>query len=245
MLTHQTLEREKKLHADRVTSEQALQEAEATHRAACQQARMFGFSEEQIDALGKRPNEPVYLEVRAPFGGEIVERTAVRGALAEAGKPLFTVTDRSKMWAMIQVPEAALARVKVGQTVELRADSLPGKVFTGHLTWIAANVRVARARASSPTRTAAQRQMITTARILTRQAKQRCGAGIGDQRARPYVFVKLGVVVRRAGGATGGGFNGRLEAPRREAAEQIAVSHAFAIKSAMLISRLGAGCADD
>ena len=27
--------------------------------------------------------------------------------------------------------------------------------------------------------------------------------------------------------------------------EQIAVSHAFAVKSAMLMSRLGAGCADD
>jgi len=27
--------------------------------------------------------------------------------------------------------------------------------------------------------------------------------------------------------------------------DQIAVSHAFAIKSAMLMSRLGAGCADD
>jgi cobalt-zinc-cadmium efflux system membrane fusion protein len=30
-----------------------------------------------------------------------------------------------------------------------------------------------------------------------------------------------------------------------KAGDEIAVTHAFAIKSAMLLSRLGAGCADD
>ena len=38
VLTHQTLERERKLRADRVSSEKDLQQAEADHRAACQQA---------------------------------------------------------------------------------------------------------------------------------------------------------------------------------------------------------------
>jgi len=38
------------------------------------------------------------MEVRAPFAGEIVERNAVRGALVEAGKSLFTLADRSTMW---------------------------------------------------------------------------------------------------------------------------------------------------
>ncbi len=42
VLTHQTLERERKLRADRVTSEKDLQQAEAEHRAACQQAANAG-----------------------------------------------------------------------------------------------------------------------------------------------------------------------------------------------------------
>ena len=134
-----------------MTSEKDLQEAEADHRAACQQLRTLGFTEEQIDALEAKPQEQVLMEVRAPFAGEIVERTAVRGALVEAGKPLFTLADRSTMWAMLNMPESALARVKVGQAVELRVDSLPGQMFTGKLTWIGAAVdertRMARARA--------------------------------------------------------------------------------------------------
>jgi cobalt-zinc-cadmium efflux system membrane fusion protein len=109
VLSHQTLDRERKLRADRVSSEKDLQQAEAEHRAACQQLRTQGFTEEQIDALVAKPHEQVLMEVRAPFAGEIVERTAVRGALVEAGKSLFTLTDRSVMWAMLNLPETAQA----------------------------------------------------------------------------------------------------------------------------------------
>lgn len=255
VLTHQTLERERKLRADRVTSEQALQEAEATHRSACQQSRTFGFSEEQIDALQKHPDEPVYLEVRAPFAGEIVQRMAVSGALVEAGRSLFTVTDRSTAWAMLQVPEATLSRVQVGQSVELRVDSLPEKVFTGKLTWISPAVdertRMTLARAEFANLDCLLKdKMFATARVLTRQAE---GATLVPVSAiqriegKPFVFVKLDTDLFDARAVQlGAKFNGRQEVLAGvKLQEQIAVSHAFAIKSAMLMSSMGAGCADD
>ena len=112
VLTHQTLEREQKLRAQQVTSEKNLQEAEAAHRAACQGLRTFGFTEAQIDELSRKPEEAVLLDARAPFAGEITGRTAVRGALVEAGTPLFTIADRSLMWAELAVPEAALVTLE-------------------------------------------------------------------------------------------------------------------------------------
>jgi len=255
VLTHQTLERERRLRADRVTSAQALQEAEAEHRAVCQQARTFGFSEEQIDALGNFQNEPVYLEVRAPFSGEIVDRTAVRGSQVEAGKPLFTVADRSVMWAMLQVPEAMLGRVQADQVVELRIDSMPGKVFAGKLTWISPAVddrsRMARARAEFENGDGLLRdKMFAAARILTRQNESALlvpPSAVQHVDGKPFVFVKQGEDLFDARAVTlGGRFGGRQELlsgvnPR----EQVAVTHAFALKSAMLMSQLGAGCADD
>ena len=51
VLTHQTLERERKLRAERVSSEKDWQQAEAEHRAACQQARTLGFTEEDINRI--------------------------------------------------------------------------------------------------------------------------------------------------------------------------------------------------
>ena len=255
VLSHQTLERERKLRADRVTSEQDLQAAEATHRSACQQLRTLGFTEEQIDRLSLKPQEQVLMEVRAPFAGEIVERNAVRGALVNTGQPLFTVADRSTVWAMLQVPEAALARVKTGQAVELRVDSLPEKVFMGKLTWIGPGVdertRMVRARAefANPDRLLKDTMFVTT-RIL---ASETAGAMLVPSSAiqriegRTFVFVKRGedlFDIRAV--RLGAQFGGRQEVlAGLKPEEQIAVSHAFALKSAMLMSSLGAGCADD
>jgi cobalt-zinc-cadmium efflux system membrane fusion protein len=243
------------LRTERVTSEKDLQEAEAAHRSACQQLRTLGFTEEQVEELSVRPREQVLMEVRAPFAGEIVERTAVRGSQVDAGKPLFTLADHSTVWAMLQVPEATLARVQVGQTVELRLDSLPGKVFTGKLTWIGPAVdertRMARARAefANPDRLLKDK-MFATARILTRQAEGAMlvpPSAIQHIEGKPFVFVKLGEDLFDARAVRlGAKFDGRQEVLTGvKPEEHIAVSHAFAIKSAMLMSRLGAGCADD
>jgi membrane fusion protein, heavy metal efflux system len=254
VLSHQTLDRERKLRADRVSSEKDLQQAEADHRGACQQLRTLGFTEEQIDALGAKPHEQVLMEVRAPFAGEIVERTAVRGALVEAGKSLFTLADRSVMWAMLSIPEPALARVKVGQTVELKVESLPGQRFTGKLTWIGAEVdersRMARARAEVPNLDGLLKaKMFTRARILVRSAE---GAVLAPSSAiyalegKPFVFVKLADDLFEARAvAIGVRFDGQLEVlAGLKPQEVIVVNHGFALKSQWLSSRMGAGCAD-
>lgn len=255
VLTHQTLERERKLRVERVTSEKDLQQAEADHRAACQQARTLGFSEEDIDRMKGSPNEPVYLDVRAPFAGEIVERTAVRGALVDAGKPLFTLADRTVMWAMLNIPESALGRVKEGQTVQLRLESLPGRTFTGRLTWIGAEVdeksRMARARAEVPNPDRVLKaRMFAQARILTRNSEGAIllpSSAIQQMEGKSFVFVKIAAdlfdarVVR-----LGARSDGKVEIVEGlQPKEQVAVEHAFCLKSAFLISRLGAGCADD
>lgn len=255
VLSHQTLDRERKLRADRVTSEASLQEAEATHRAACQQLRTLGFTEEQIDDLGREPQAQVLMEVRAPFAGEITERMAVRGALVDAGKPMFTLVDHSTMWAMLQVPETALPRVKTGQTVELRVESLPGHVFTGTLTWMGPAVdertRMARARAEFANPDGLLKdKMFATARILTRQAEGALlvpSSAIQRVEGKPLVFVRQGEDLFDARAvALGAKFDGWQEVLAGLAPEEpIAVTRAFALKSAMLMSRLGAGCADD
>jgi len=254
VLTHQTLDRERKLRAERVTSQKDLQEAEATHRAACQQLRTLGFTEEQIDVLGSKPQESVMLEVRAPFAGEIVERSAVRGALVEAGKPLFTLADRSTMWAMVKIPESALARVRVGQQVELRVDSLPGRTFTGQLTWIGAEVdernRLAQARVEVPNPDGLLKaRMFAKARILARSAQGAVlvpSAAIYAVAGKPFIFVRLADDLFEARAVSlGTRFDGRLEIlAGLQPQEQIVVNHGFALKSQWLSSRMGAGCAD-
>jgi len=254
VLSHQTLERERKLREERVTSEKDLQQAEAEHRAACQQLRTQGFTEEQIDLLGQKPQEQVLVEVRAPFGGEIVERSAVRGALVETGKSLFVLADRSTMWAILNIPETALARVKLGQVVELRVEGLPGQTFKGKLTWIAAEVdersRMARARAEVPNPEGVLRaRMFAKARILARTAEHAVllpTTAICAMEGKPFVFVKLEDDLFEARAvAVGVKFGGRQEVLEGlKPGETVVVNHGFSLKSQWLSSRMGAGCAD-
>ena len=156
-LRDKTVERERNLRTQRISSQKDLEEAEAAHQAAVaavqqaqQQLMVLGFDEQQIQALTEQKGRPGVLEIRAPFAGEIVERTAVQGAMVEMGKPLFTLADTTALWAMVSIPESQLAKVQVGRKVELTVESLPGETFTGKLTWLSAKVdertRMARGR---------------------------------------------------------------------------------------------------
>jgi cobalt-zinc-cadmium efflux system membrane fusion protein len=178
----------------------------------------------------------------------------VHGALVEAGRPLFTLADRSVMWAMLNIPEPALAQVKVGQTVQTTVESLPGRMFTGRLTWISAEVdertRMARARAEVPNPDGLLKaNMFARARILVRSAEGAVlvpASAICALEGKPFVFVKLADDLFEARAVTAGiKFDGRLEVlAGLKPQEVVVVNHGFAIKSQWLSSRMGAGCAD-
>ena len=255
VLTHQTLDRERKLRAQRVTPEKDLQEAEAAHRTACQHLRTLGFSEEQVEEMAQKPQERVLLEVRAPFAGEIIERTAVQGVLVEPGKPLFTVADRSTVWVILNLPERALAQAQVGQPVEVSVESLPGETFQGKLTWIGAEVdersRMARARAEvANPEGRLKARMFAKARILTRQNENALlapASAIQYVNGQPLVFVQIAedlFEVRnvRLGARLGQGWE---VVDGLQSHDKVVTAHGYSLKSQFLISRLGAGCADD
>lgn len=254
VLSHQVLERERALHAKGITSTQALQEAEAAHRAVCQQARALGFSEEEVEAMGRTPDEPVYLEVRSPFGGEIIERHAVRGALVDSGKSLFVVADRDTMWAMLSVPESELSRLRVGQAVEVRIDALPGRTYDGTLTWISAEVdeknRLGRARAEIRNLDGALKaRLFGRARVFSRGTG---GVWLVPEGAIQQVgSVSLAFVqvekdlfeARRVRlGARQAGHWEVVEGLR--SGDRVVSTRSFSLKSQLLLSRLGAGCVD-
>jgi cobalt-zinc-cadmium efflux system membrane fusion protein len=240
-LAKQNLERERKLRAERISSERDLQQAEAEY----DQLKALGF-----DLAG----DSGLLELRAPFAGEIIERSAVRGALAEAGKPLFTLADTSTMWAMLNIPEKHLARVRVGQTVQLLVESLPGQTFTGTLTWIAAQVdertRMAKARAEIPNPDGALRaQMFAQARVVTGNSESALvvpASAVQRVEKQNLVFVKLADDLFEARPVRlGAKLNGAVEIVEGlQADEPVVVAGSFIAKSQLLLSRLGAGCVD-
>lgn len=77
------------------------------------------------------------LSLSAPVTG-IVSQLLVRvGEVAAPGAPLATILDPSFLTLTVYVPEAQVAKVSVGDEVEIRVDAYPEAVFEGRVRYIA------------------------------------------------------------------------------------------------------------
>jgi len=67
------------------------------------------------------------LIVVAPFDGTIATRTAEPGEVVQAGTPIVTMLDMTKVYLRGFVPEGEIGEVKLGQTAHIFLDSDPSK----------------------------------------------------------------------------------------------------------------------
>ncbi|MBR0714343.1 efflux RND transporter periplasmic adaptor subunit [Bradyrhizobium liaoningense] len=74
--------------------------------------------------------------VRAPFEGDLGVRKVEVGQYLTAGTAIVSLTDLSELWANFTVTEKDSGNLKVGQTVRLKVDAYPGRVFEGKITTI-------------------------------------------------------------------------------------------------------------
>lgn len=90
------------------------------------------------------------LQIDSPVSGYITERNALPNLAVQPDTRLYTVADLSSVWALAQLFQSDLGRVKVGSPATLTVDSYPGRVFQGRVDFIYPDVdmitRTARAR---------------------------------------------------------------------------------------------------
>ena len=81
-----------------------------------------------------------YTTLTSPMDGVVTARrieqgeTAVIGVQNQPGTVLLTISDMSKVEAEMEVDEASIPSVKLGQRAEIRIDAYPNKVFDGEVT---------------------------------------------------------------------------------------------------------------
>lgn len=90
----------------------------------------------------------------APFHGVVGLRSVSVGDYVSVGKQLITLTNIDPIKVDFRVPEIFLARVKVGQTIQVKLDAVPGRDFAGKIFAIDpvvdVNGRAIRLRATIP-----------------------------------------------------------------------------------------------
>ena len=73
-----------------------------------------------------------YTRVTAPEAGHVAHKNVAVGDYVQVGQNLMALVPLN-VWVTANFKETQLARMRVGQTVDIRIDAYPGTVFRGHV----------------------------------------------------------------------------------------------------------------
>jgi len=104
--------------------------------SAKQRLMLFGVKENQIAELEKSGKPNIRLPIYTPLSGIVIEKMVQQGQYVNTGDPLFNIADLSTVWVEVEVYENEFPNIHVGQQVEIRSQSFPGKPFSGKIAFI-------------------------------------------------------------------------------------------------------------
>lgn len=104
--------------------------------SAKQRLMLFGVKESQIAELEKAGKPNIRLPIYTPLSGVVIEKMVQQGQYVNTGDPLFNIADLSTVWVEVEVYENEFPNIRIGQKVEIRSQSFPGKPFTGRVAFI-------------------------------------------------------------------------------------------------------------
>jgi membrane fusion protein, heavy metal efflux system len=206
-LAEKIYNRAQDLYSHGAIAEADLQQAESGRTQA--QADMQS-SEDVLRALGLKdpeavmklpPNTTSQIPVIAPVGGDVVERLVGPGQLLMAGATqIFTISDMSTVWVLVNVYQSDMAYVHPGDSVDITTDSYPD-VFHGKISYIGSaldpNTRTLQARivTSNPAKKL-KKDMYVTATVQAGAVRDALivpdAAVLRDTENQPFVYVQSG-----------------------------------------------------
>ncbi|MCA9215951.1 MAG: efflux RND transporter periplasmic adaptor subunit [Planctomycetales bacterium] len=96
----------------------------------------LGLTEEQILELEESGTAFSRQTFFAPIGGTVVEKLVVEGKYIKAGEPIYRIADLSTVWMKLELFPEDASKVRFGQLVKARLDSLPGEILEGRITFV-------------------------------------------------------------------------------------------------------------
>ena len=142
------LERTKKLAESGVIAQQQLDAqqaqydgAEAALRSSRETVRNIRASiAARRAALALAQKKLTDAKITAPMDGFIKDRPAAAGQFLKANSPVVTIVQNSPLKLHAEVPESAVAALRVGRPVEFRVDAFPERKFEGKITRLSPSV---------------------------------------------------------------------------------------------------------
>jgi len=154
ILSRKEYERAKMLRKEKAIEEKAYLRREAEYHkstteygASGSKLHTFGITHKQIDALIKKcaaledkeykcdVADPI-LPLLSPINGTVIFRDVIIGEHVEPNKILFTVSDLSTLWVMLDAYEKDIPFVSKKSKVVIKSALYPDKEFPGKVTYI-------------------------------------------------------------------------------------------------------------
>jgi membrane fusion protein, heavy metal efflux system len=128
--------------ADWQQSQADLTAAETALAAARSRLRILGRSDAQIDQLATAEQFEPATSIVAPIRGVVVDRQIGPGQYAQssAATPVYTIADLSSVWLIANVREADAAKVRRGQSVDVRVLAYPDRSFSARVVYVAPTI---------------------------------------------------------------------------------------------------------
>jgi RND family efflux transporter MFP subunit len=114
----------------------ARNDAQSLVDSAKQKLRLWDIADCDIDAIAAATQAPKTVPFRSPVSGHVVDKMVVAGSAVQAGMKVMRIEDHSTLWLNAQVYEDQIPMVKIGQEIRATLDGLPGKTFTGKVSFI-------------------------------------------------------------------------------------------------------------
>ncbi|HEX8765779.1 MAG TPA: efflux RND transporter periplasmic adaptor subunit [Candidatus Acidoferrum sp.] len=186
--------------ADLQQSETSRSQAQADLQASADMLRALGIKDPEA-MVKNPPKTTLQVPLPAPVGGEVVERLVGPGQLLQAGATqVFTISDMSTVWVLVNVYQSDVAYVHVGDSVDITTDTYP-QVFHGKISYVAPaldpNTRTLQARivTSNPGKIL-KKDMYVTAMLQAGTIQNALtvpdAAVLRDSENMPFVYVQSG-----------------------------------------------------
>ncbi len=89
-------------------------------------------------ALRKAELDLEYCSIKAPVDGVVTKKAIEPGQVIAGGQPLLALVSLDDVWVVANFKESQLAKLRVGQRVEIEVDAYGGKSWPGHVESISA-----------------------------------------------------------------------------------------------------------
>ena len=108
----------------------------AFFKSAQTKLKLWDLNDTQIDDIVEKGEPQLYFNVLSPITGTVTERHIAIGDYVKEGQGLLEVIDLNKVWVMFDAYESDLPWIKLGDEINYTIQSVPGKTFSGKITYI-------------------------------------------------------------------------------------------------------------